>query len=80
MEVMLISDASIRKLELFGQDPRTNKISSKQYEQLLKSTHDAIRLHDIHNKIAEKLIIYTGPQCNEDRGENLLHYNHVIMI
>ena len=76
MEIMFKGDTPIRKLELFGHDPWTNKISPKQYEQLLKMTHNAIAKNEKQNKIAEKLIPYSGPQCNEDRGkQNLLHYN-----
>ena len=42
MEIMFKNETPIRKLELFGHNPWTNKVSSKEYERLLFMTHDAI--------------------------------------
>ena len=65
---MFQNDAPIRTLELFGHKPKTDNISWKQYEQLLKMTHEAILHHKKRDKITQKLVPYSGPQCNEDRG------------
>ena len=64
------------KLELFDFDPCSDKISSAQFELLLKMTHEALHRKSARNQIEKRLVPYSGPQCNEDReNEKLLHYN-----
>ena len=49
--------------------PLQPKVSAKQFEQLLQMTHDKLS-HDLgQNKIEQRLIPYSGPQCHEDRDQ-----------
>ena len=76
MEFMFKNETQQRKHELFGHDPNTEKISSIQFEQLLKMTNEALLQHFSRDTIAQRLTPYAGPQCNEDREyKERLHYN-----
>ena len=76
MKLMFTSDFTLRKLELFGFAPLTDKISSDQFELLLKLTHEALNNHLARDKIEQRLVPYSGPQCHEDRkNEKRLQYN-----
>ena len=69
-------ETALTRLKLLGSDPWTEKVSPQAYEQLLRMTHDAIRHHLGQNNWRDKLIPFSGPQCHEDRGNNILYdYN-----
>lgn len=76
MDKMFGTESPLRKLELFRHAPWTEKISSKEFEQLLILTHEALN-HDLtRNRTEERLVPYKGPQCHEDRGnKTLMEYN-----
>ena len=63
------AEKGIVEFQLFGDHPLTPKVSPKQFEYLLQKTHEQIILHVGRNKIEDKLIPYSGPQCHEDREE-----------
>ena len=76
METMFGTDCAIRKHELFGCEPWTNRISSLQFELLIKQTHESLQHDHSRDQIEQRLIPFSGPQCNEDRGKDeLLNYN-----
>ena len=76
MKRMFTTEFTVRKLELFGFKPLTDKISSEKFELLLKLTHEALQQNMVQNKIEQKLVPYSGPQCHEDRVNNKrMHYN-----
>ena len=45
----------------------TLKIGERYYVQLLKKTHERITKHLVQENWKDKLVPYSGPQCNEDR-------------
>ena len=76
MDKLYTTDVHERKLELFGHKPFTSKVSDKDFEVLLRKTHERIDKDLGRNKIAKKLEAYSGPQCHEDRGLPLrMSYN-----
>ena len=57
----------IVKLQLFGHQPFTPRLDDVQFEYLLQKTHEALLKNVGQNKIGEKLVPFSGPQCHEDR-------------
>ena len=52
------------------------KVDEKKYEFLLQKTHEAISKNLVQNTWKDKLEPFSGPQCNEDRGnKNECEYN-----
>ena len=63
-------------LLLHGAEPFTPKVDEKKYEFLLKMTHQAISKNLQQENWKDKLEPFSGPQCNEDRGnKNKCDYN-----
>ena len=58
---------AIAKLELFGAEHFTPLLTPTTFQYLLKLTHEALVDHVGREKIVDKLIPYSGPQCYEDR-------------
>ena len=77
MLTMFVEDQlAIVKLQLFGHEPFTPKVSLHAFEHLLNQTHDALRHNLGQGMIEERLLPYSGPQCHEDRDkQHLMNYN-----
>lgn len=62
--------------ELFGYDPFTPNVSKVQFHYLLHSTNQSLSKHLTQDSIHLKLEPFSGPQCHEDRGNDLrMKYN-----
>ena len=67
---------AIVKLQVFGHESFTPKVSSLAFEHLLKETHDALIHNLVRGDIEEKLLTCSRPQCHEDRDkQHLMNYN-----
>ena len=75
METFFGDEARQLALALHGFEPFTEKVSAKQYEELLYMTHTAITPNFEQNKWGDKIEPYSGPQCHEDRDKKHL-YEH----
>ena len=76
LQVIYQDDYRAISLLLHGTDPFTPKVDEKKYEFLLKMTHEAITKHLQQENWKDKLELFSGPQCNEDRGnKNKCDYN-----
>jgi len=76
LQVIYQDDYRAISLLLHGADPFTPKVDEKKYEFLLKMTHEAITKNLEQDNWKDKLEPFSGPQCNEDRGnKNRCEYN-----
>ena len=74
-KVFGVTDGPIIRLLLRGSDPWTERVSPKVYEKLLHMTQDVISRNLARENWQNKLIPFSGPQCHEDRGNDLYKYN-----